>query len=214
MDTSATDHFVCLVDLLTSIIAIRQSLVQLPNGESAQETHIWTITLSSSLILKNVICVPYFSFNLLSISSLTHSRPYYCVFLSTYCFIQDLISWKTIRVGKALDGLYLLQSNSLQQSSISSFATFLSAHNLTDAFGHFTAVTSTPVSSQPSSIWHDRLGHPSDVKLNSLCHVIPSLKPSCNKGCQICPMEKLKRLPFPFHNNISSCAFDLIHMDV
>ena len=27
-------------------------------------------------------------------------------------------------------------------------------------------------------------------------------------------MAKLKRLPFPFHNKISSCAFDLIHMDV
>ena len=27
-------------------------------------------------------------------------------------------------------------------------------------------------------------------------------------------MAKLKRLPFPFHNNISSCAFNLIHMDV
>ena len=27
-------------------------------------------------------------------------------------------------------------------------------------------------------------------------------------------MEKLKRLPFPFNNKISSCAFDLVHMDV
>ena len=35
LDTGVTDHFVCSVDLLTSIIAIRQSLVQLPNRESA-----------------------------------------------------------------------------------------------------------------------------------------------------------------------------------
>ena len=27
-------------------------------------------------------------------------------------------------------------------------------------------------------------------------------------------MAKLKRLTFPFHNKISSCAFDLVHMDV
>ena len=27
-------------------------------------------------------------------------------------------------------------------------------------------------------------------------------------------MAKLKRLPFPFNNKISSCAFDLIHMNV
>ena len=60
LDTGATNHFVCFVDLLTSITAIRQSLVQLPNGESAQVTHIGTIVLSSSLILKNVLCVHLF----------------------------------------------------------------------------------------------------------------------------------------------------------
>ena len=35
LDTGATDHFVCSVDLLTSITATIQSLVHLPNGESA-----------------------------------------------------------------------------------------------------------------------------------------------------------------------------------
>ena len=27
-------------------------------------------------------------------------------------------------------------------------------------------------------------------------------------------MAKLKRLPFPFHDKISNCAFDQVHMDV
>ena len=92
LDIGATDHFVCSVDLLTSITAIRQSLVQLPNRESTQVTHIGTVVLSSSLILKNVFCVPSFSFNLLSISSLTQSQPYCCVFLFAYYFVQDLTS--------------------------------------------------------------------------------------------------------------------------
>ena len=108
LDTGATDHFVCLVDLLTSITATIQSLVHLPNGESAQVTHIGTVVLSPSLTLTNVLCVPSFSFNLLSVSTLTLSQPYCLVFLSTYCFIQDLLPWKTIGVGKAVDGLYLL----------------------------------------------------------------------------------------------------------
>ena len=189
-------------------------MVQLPNGESAQVTHIGTVVLSSSLILKNVLCVPSFTFNLLSVSTLTQSQPYCLVFLSAYCFVQDLTSWKTIGVGKALDGLYLLQSNSLQHSSSSSLAAFLAAYNISDVFSHFTTATSTRVPSPSSSIRHARLGHSSDVKLNTLCHVIPSLQPSCNKDCHICPMEKLKRLSFPFHNKINSCAFDLVHMDV
>ena len=61
LDTGATDHFVCSVDLLTLITAIRQSLVQLSNEESAQVTHIRTVVLSYSLILKNVLCVPSFN---------------------------------------------------------------------------------------------------------------------------------------------------------
>ena len=90
LDTGATNHFVCLVDLLSSIIATMQSLVQLPNRESAQVTHIGIVVLSSSLTLTNVLCVPSFSFNLLSVSTLTLFQPYCLVFLSTYCFIQDL----------------------------------------------------------------------------------------------------------------------------
>ena len=35
LDTGATDHFVCSVDLLTSITASIQSLAHLPNGELA-----------------------------------------------------------------------------------------------------------------------------------------------------------------------------------
>ena len=92
LDTGAIGHFVCSVDLLTSITATRQSLVQLPNGESVQVTHIGTVVLSSSLILKNVLCVPSFTFNLLSISTLTQSQPYCLVFLSAYCFVQYLTS--------------------------------------------------------------------------------------------------------------------------
>ena len=109
LDIGAIDHFVCSVDLLTTITATMQSLVQLLNGESAQVTYIRTVVLSSSLTLKNAICVPSFTFNLLSVSTITQSQPYCLVFLSTYFFVQDFLSWKTIGVGKAIDGLYLLQ---------------------------------------------------------------------------------------------------------
>ena len=87
LDTGGTDHFVCLVDLLTSITATIQSLVHLPKGESTQVTHIGTVVLSSSLTLTNVLYVPSFNFNLLYVSTLTLSQPHCLVFLSTYYFI-------------------------------------------------------------------------------------------------------------------------------
>ena len=52
------------------------------------------------------------------------------------------------------------------------------------------------------------------MKLKALVHTIPSLQSFCNKACQVCPMAKLKRLPFPFNNKICASAFDLVHMDV
>ena len=69
-------------------------------------------------------------------------------------------------------------------------------------------------SSNLSSLWHARLGHPSDVKLHALGHFLPCLQKACNDLCNVCPLAKQKRLPFPFNNKISFCAFDLIHLDV
>ena len=71
LDTGATNHIICSVSLLTSVTTLTQCVVELPNGESAQVTHIGTVKLSTTLILDHVLCVPSFSFNLLSISKLT-----------------------------------------------------------------------------------------------------------------------------------------------
>lgn len=114
-------------------------------------------------------------------------------------------------MGQAVDGLYLLQCESLPHTPSSSLANYLIAYKLGAVFHPF----STAISHYDTSfLWHARLGHPSDLKLHALSHVIPSLQFSCNKDCQVCPMAKLKRLPFPFNNKISDYPFDLVHMDV
>ena len=119
IDTGVTDHIVCSVDLLTSITTISHTMVQLPNGEAVIVTHVGSIQLSSYITLTNVLCVPFFSFNLLSVSSITKTQPLCLVFLSTYCFIQDLTNWSTIGVGQMSNGLYLLQQLSLSSASTS-----------------------------------------------------------------------------------------------
>ncbi|XP_023884034.1 uncharacterized protein LOC111996308 [Quercus suber] len=134
------------------------------------------------------------------------------VLSSSLTFTNDLLSWKTIGVGKAVDGLYLLQCDSLQHIPYSSLADYLSNHKSNASFLPSSAITSA--SSASSFLWHARLGHLLNMKLKALGHTIPSLQPFCNKACQICPMAKVKRLPFPFNNKICACAFDLVHMDV
>ena len=178
-------------------------MVELPNGETTRVTHIGTITLSSKLILKNVLCVPSFYFNLLSISMITKSQACCLVILSSYCFIQDLINWQTIGVGHVLEGLYLLQCSSLSQA-LPSLVDFLSTRYL-GSFLAFSSISS--VLNSLSTLWYSRLGHPSDSRLHSLSHFLPVSHNSCNNHCTVCPLAKQKRLLFPSNNNMSHYSF-------
>ena len=82
IDYGASDHIVCSVSMLTSNTSIYHCVVKLPNGESATITHVGAIQLSAQFTLHNVLCVPSFTFNLLSVSKLTKQLPFCLVFLS------------------------------------------------------------------------------------------------------------------------------------
>jgi hypothetical protein len=66
------------------------------------------------LYLTNVLCVPSFSFNLISASKLTKNVKCHLIFLAGFCFIQNLLTWKTIGLGKENGSLFhlMLQDNS------------------------------------------------------------------------------------------------------
>ena len=90
LDIGAIDHIIHSITLFTKITSSVTSFVQLPNGEQVTVTHIGTIQITPTLTLENVLCVPAFTFNLISMSKLTKSLSCCLVFLSNYCFIQDL----------------------------------------------------------------------------------------------------------------------------
>ena len=100
IDTGATDHIVINTQFLTSVQVVHIVSVNLPNGQSVIVTHIGSVQLSFTLLLTDVLCVPSFDFNLISISKLTSSLHCYIFFLSNYCFIQDLLHWRMIGMGK------------------------------------------------------------------------------------------------------------------
>ena len=106
------------------------------------------------------------------------------------------------------DGLYLLQDLSLSQAT-ASLSNFISKQN----FKSFSTACSSSLFANVFSLWHSRLGHPSDVKLHSLSNALPFLKNCCNKPCTVCPLAKQKRIIFPFNNNKCAHPFDLAHMD-
>ena len=78
------------VSQFTSITSIVNTYVNLPNGDPALVTHVGTVHISSTLVLKDVLCVPSFGFNLISVSKLNKILFFCLIFLGNCCFIQDL----------------------------------------------------------------------------------------------------------------------------
>jgi hypothetical protein len=87
IDTGVIDHMISTVSLFTSITATISSRVKLPNGNYAIVTHIGTVKLSEHLTLHDVLCVPSFSFNLISASKLIKFLNCCLIFLANFCFI-------------------------------------------------------------------------------------------------------------------------------
>lgn len=99
LDSGATDHMVCSPDLLTRSKPTTNHTVELPNGSFAKVTHVGQTIFSPNFILDNVLCVPPFRLNLISISKLTSDSFCITVFLSQFCVLQDLRSGKMIGTG-------------------------------------------------------------------------------------------------------------------
>ena len=208
LNIGATYHIVHFVKLFTKIISSISSFVQLPNGERVFVTHIGTIQVIASLVLENVLCVPAFTYNLISVSQLTKCLSCCFIFLFNLCFIRDLSCWKMIGVGKLHNNLYLLSTTSCKSdSAISSI--------LDSVFGTFVNNVSNILVITKPYLWHLRLGHASDAKLHALHDCILDVSNvHSNKDCTLCPIAKHKRLPFPFFSHLSENAFDLIHCEV
>jgi len=193
IDTGATDHMISTISLFTSITATISSRVKLPNGDYAMVTHIGTVKLSEHLILHDVLCVPSFSFNLISASKLIKSLNCCLIFLANFCFIQSLLDWMTIGVGRQHGGLfYLMHKPRL----------------------HSAQVYSASIKNTSNDIWHYRLGHLSHSRMKLLENFISSVPCSTNSVCTVCTLAKQHKLSFPSSISVSQASFDLIHCDL
>lgn len=73
--------------------------VSLPNELNETITHIGTVHISSSLVLHNVLHVPSFRFNLISVCSLLRDSNLSAHFYPTFCVLQE--SSRDLMIGRA-----------------------------------------------------------------------------------------------------------------
>ncbi|KAK3019009.1 hypothetical protein RJ639_003617 [Escallonia herrerae] len=188
LDSGATDHITSDPTLFTQTNSSSIPSVNLPTGSSASINSIGTIPVISNITLDNVLCVPSFRLNLMSVSKLTNDLNCFVILFPSFCALQDLAMGKMIGSGKQRGGLYFMSP--IQQAPVS--------HQV----------------SQPSNLWHMRLGHPSPFRLKLIAPLLPSHNIHFDNNCVVCPMAKQTRLPFPSSTISTRAPFDLLHCDI
>ncbi|KAG7534049.1 Ribonuclease H-like superfamily [Arabidopsis thaliana x Arabidopsis arenosa] len=153
IDSGATHHVCHDKNLFLTLSETLNNSVTLPTGFGVKITGIGTVKLSDFMILKNVLYIPDFRLNLLSVSQLTKDMGYRVSFDENSCMIQDHIKGLMIGKGEQISNLYILEIPSLMKNSDSSLV--ISANVVVD-----------------SSIWHSRLGHPSIFKTDIVTDMV------------------------------------------
>lgn len=142
IDSGATHHVSHDKSLFVSLTASMDQSVSLPTGTDIKIAGIGQIRLNDYLILNNVLYIPDFRLNLLSISQLTHDLGCRVSFEEDSCMIQDTTKGLMIGQGERISNLYVLEGESLNASGT------------VPAKSSINIVVDT-------LLWHNRLGHSS-----------------------------------------------------
>nr|AAD25646.1 putative retroelement pol polyprotein [Arabidopsis thaliana] len=189
IDSGATHHVSHDRKLFQTLDTSIVSFVNLPTGPNVRISGVGTVLINKDIILQNVLFIPEFRLNLISISSLTTDLGTRVIFDPSCCQIQDLTKGLTLGEGKRIGNLYVLDTQSPA----------ISVNAVVDV-----------------SVWHKRLGHPSFSRLDSLSEVLGTTRHKNKKSayCHVCHLAKQKKLSFPSANNICNSTFELLHIDV
>lgn len=105
IDTGATDHVICSLNLFTSYKSVSNLFVNLPNSQKVPVTYVATVRSTSYLSLFDALYVPTFNFNLISASKLSYKTHYCLLFQPNLCITKDLNCWKMIGLARQTKSL-------------------------------------------------------------------------------------------------------------
>lgn len=189
VDSGATHH---MSNKLTNIHDFRPcltpSFVSVANGKGALVKGKGKIKLVSDTLKSDVLYVPSFPLQLLSVHKLASSFNCEVIFTPYKVIFQDLVTKETIGEGFYSYGLYF----------------FLPDFRAPKAF----QAISSPINEH--LLWHHRLAHPSK-------YVFSKINLGLNEethDCEICHYSKSTRLCFTSSLSKSTQAFELVHSDV
>jgi Reverse transcriptase (RNA-dependent DNA polymerase)/GAG-pre-integrase domain len=197
IDSGATNHVTNEINNLSSFFAYKgPDNLHIGNGIGLDILHIGSqsfIISNLSLKLTNVLHVPNFSTNLISLSQLLIDNPSLSInFSSSSCVIKDLHTKNLPIKISNLNGLYTLKMKSTS--------------SLPQAFLGTRTTTRT---------WHARLGHPSTTTTIKVINnnFLPCIRENFT-FCGDCVQAKAHVLPFSPSTSSSISPLQLVHSDV
>lgn len=196
LDTGTTNHVTTDLNDLSSYAYTGSDALHVGNGQGLSIQNIGSCSLlfaSFFIKLLDVLHVPLFSRNLISVSRLLFDNPSILMeFYLSSCLFKDLRTKAILHQVTSVNGLFHL----IPPSSSSSPQAFLEVRVSSD-------------------LWHARLGYPSH---STTLDVISSYSLPCTSNklslCQHCCMTKAHKLPFNTSFSSTTSPLELVHSDV
>ena len=205
IDSGASDHMTGDISVLHDCSPCHENYkVRIADGSLSTVTGIGRVIISETLTLNQVLLVPKFSCNLLSISKLTRDLNCVAKFSSSHCLFQDLASGMMIGNAKESKGLYWFRAAGKQDSQ---------AHHVSFSDPRLNLSLD---SNKESTIMllHYRLGHPNFMYLSKMFPALFKNKNPKLFQCEICQFSKHCRNSYPSQNYKPSKPFSIIHSDI
>ncbi|XP_019240254.1 PREDICTED: uncharacterized protein LOC109220255 [Nicotiana attenuata] len=112
VDTGASNHMTSSLDMLHThrpLPNTEANKVHLPTGNVVSVSHTGCTSVLSNQEISNILYIPDFKFNLLSVSKLTKELKCMVGFFPDFFIFQDLFSGQVKGMGREEHGLYILQ---------------------------------------------------------------------------------------------------------
>lgn len=128
IDSGANDHMCSNKSFLVSLHKLPSPhLIGLPDGQTTFISFIGDIQLHETILLKGVLYVPSFKYNLLSVAKLTKQLHTFLLFTDHACMMQDPSLKHKLALsvlGTKLNDLYVFDHNYIQSHLSYSFSVF------------------------------------------------------------------------------------------
>lgn len=194
IDSGENQHMTSSVSNLENVVDISDLnlIVNHPNGSKAKIKKIGNLKLTNDVVLFDVLVVPDFRVNLLSVHKLARDNKLFVGFDENRCYVQDSHRTKLVGTGSEEGGLYFFDIDSKGKSMCSNVS------------------VSCFVSYQ---LWHSRLGHPAYPVLNVLKERL-NIGSETSSPCEICHKAKQSRTKFGLSEHKSKEIGELVHLDI